>query len=238
MVLVPGFSQPASAWSGVLERLRPSVDAGAFEVSAVDVPDGLDFGATSGSIGAAGGTAVYVGYSMGGRLVLHLALDRPDLVAGLVLVSASPGIAAPDARAARAESDARLAAEVERDGVSAFLDRWLAQPLFSGLSRDEAGFDERVAATSVARLVHQLTVLGQGTMGPVWEQLDRLSMPVLLVTGERDAEYGTIATEMTERNPRFASTVLPGGHAVPLEQPGALAERLAAFVHELAPATE
>ena len=60
---------------------------------------------------------IYVGYSMGGRLCLRLALDRPDLVRGLMLVSTSPGIADPTERAARVEADELLADSVERDGV-------------------------------------------------------------------------------------------------------------------------
>jgi len=233
MVLVPGFSQPASVWSGVVEALHPSVDA-----TAVDVPDDLDFVGTADAIGTTGGSAVYVGYSMGGRLVLQLALDRPELVAGVVLVSAAPGIADDEARAARADADAGLAADVEHDGVAVFLERWLAQPVFASLSREQAALDDRVAATSVARLAHQLTALGQGAMPPAWDRLRALAVPVLLVTGALDAKYGQIAAEMCARNPQFEHAVLPGGHAVLLEQPTELGERLSWFVHESVPVAE
>ena len=50
---------------------------------------------------APAGPATYVGYSLGGRLCLHLALARPDLVAGLVLIGATAGIDDADERAAR-----------------------------------------------------------------------------------------------------------------------------------------
>ncbi len=248
MVLVPGFSQPASAWSAVLDALHPSLDA-----TAIEVPDALDFvatadaigrnaigqgGAGEGSAGRDTGRAVYVGYSMGGRLALQLALDDPERVAGLVLVSASPGIADPDARAARARADAGLAAEVERDGVAVFLERWLAQPLFAGLTRDQAGFGARVAEMSVTRLVHQLTVLGQGAMPPAWDRLAAIAVPVLFVTGALDTKYGDLATEMCACNPEFEHAVLPGGHAVLLEHPTELAQQVSRFVHEIAPVAE
>src|SRR2546425_495440 len=82
---------------------------------AVDVPTGLGFVETAAAIGERAGRAVYAGYSMGGRLCLRLALDRPDLVRGLVLLSASPGIADDAERAARREADEELAQEIERD---------------------------------------------------------------------------------------------------------------------------
>ena len=88
LVLVPGFTQTAASWDPVLAHLPPDLEA-----LAVDVPAGLDFVETATAIGEQRGRAVYCGYSMGGRLCLRLALDRPDLVRGLVLLSASPGIA-------------------------------------------------------------------------------------------------------------------------------------------------
>ena len=72
---------------------------------ALRVPDDLDFVATARRGWATrAARATYVGYSQGGRLCLQLALDRPDLVDELVLVSASPGIADDAERAARATS--------------------------------------------------------------------------------------------------------------------------------------
>ena len=130
---------------------------------AVDVPDGLDFAATAAALGDVAARATYVGYSMGGRLCLQLALDRPELVERLVLVSASPGIADDAERAARRDADERLAQEIERDGVDAFLERWLAQPLFATLPRERAGHRRATRRrTPSTRLTHQLRVLGPG----------------------------------------------------------------------------
>ena len=98
---------------------------------AVAVPRAVDFVTTAHELDL--GPGEYVGYSMGGRLCLQLALDRPDLVERLVLVSASPGIADAAARATRVEADEQLAQDIERDGVDAFLERWVAQPLFATL---------------------------------------------------------------------------------------------------------
>ena len=80
VVLVPGFAQTATSWDGV----APLVPG----ARAVDVPLRETFAASAHAIGAAHGEAIYVGYSMGGRLCLQLALDRPDLVTALVAAGA------------------------------------------------------------------------------------------------------------------------------------------------------
>jgi len=134
LVLVPGFTHTAASWDPALAHLPPDLEA-----VAVDVPTGLGFVETAAVIDEREGRAVYAGYSMGGRLCLRLALDRPDLVRGLATISTSPGIADDAERVARREADEQLARDIERGGVDAFLERWLRQPLFATLPRDAAG---------------------------------------------------------------------------------------------------
>ncbi len=222
VVLVPGFTQAASSWRPVTSHGALADDA---DVHPVDVPDARDFVSTAAAIGDRGSRAVYVGYSMGGRLCLQLALDHPDLVERLVLVSASPGIDDPSERAARRAADEELARSIERDGVDAFLERWLAQPLFASLPRDLADVDGRRANT-VARLTHQLRALGQGAQPSNWGRLEELRVPTMLLVGSRDTKYVAIAEQMADAM-RADVVVLEGrGHACHLESGPEFASRL------------
>ena len=177
-VLVHGFTQSPSAWDAVRGRLAEGAGP-RLDVLAPAVPDDLDFVATADHLARAHGPGVFCGYSMGGRLCLRAALDSPHLVRGLVVVSGSPGIEDDDERAARARADDALAGDVARAGVEAFLRRWLAQPLFATLAgpADEAA--QRAERTTVARLQHQLRVLGQGVQEPLWSRLPELDIPRL-----------------------------------------------------------
>jgi 2-succinyl-6-hydroxy-2,4-cyclohexadiene-1-carboxylate synthase len=220
VILVHGFTQSGDSWQPVIDALPRDTDT-----VAIEVPEGLDFLSTASGIGARGGPGTYVGYSMGGRLCLALAVERPDLVRELVLVSASPGIADDRERSLRRTADERLALDVERDGVSAFLDRWLDQPLFESLPRDAARLDERRRTNTVDRITHQLRALGQGVQPSFWDRLSQLTMPVTLVTGAYDRKYTDLAAQMAAAIGDGARTVvIPGaGHALHLEQPDALA---------------
>jgi 2-succinyl-6-hydroxy-2,4-cyclohexadiene-1-carboxylate synthase len=230
LVLVPGFTQKASAWEPVRAHLPSDIDA-----TPVEVPTGRGFVETAAAIGAGAGRAVYAGYSMGGRLCLRLALDRPDLVRGLVLISASAGIADDSERAARREADEQLAREIERDGVDAFLDRWLRQPMFATLPADAAKLEERRAGNTVATLTHALRVLGPGAQDPLWDRLAQLEPPFVPVAGTLDEKYVDIAFEMAEAVGPDVHPVLIGGagHAAHLEQPEAVASLLRRVVHDV-----
>ena len=209
------------------EVLRESCD-----VNVLDVPPPRTFEATARSIGIAGRRAIYAGYSMGGRLCLRLALDQPELVRGLVLISTSPGIADASQRAARVEADELLATSIERDGVDAFLERWLSQPMFASVPADAPGLSDRRRLTPEF-LAACLRRLGAGVMEPMWQDLARLTMPVLLVSGKQDEKYTLIANHMLERmHPGVHHVQLDGGHALPLEQPAVLGGLITAFATE------
>jgi 2-succinyl-6-hydroxy-2,4-cyclohexadiene-1-carboxylate synthase len=203
-----------------------------WDVQAFDVPDGLDFVTTAGTLGVRGGTGAWVGYSMGGRLCIRLALDRPDLVERLVLLSASPGIASPGEREARLAADQRLVEELERDGVEKFMDRWLSQRLFETLPRDAAMIDDRVRRNTVQRLAHQLRALGQGAHEPLWDRLRELEMPVLVVSGQWDRVYTEIAEKMGAAIGANATVVVveKTGHALHLERPTEVVELVAPWL--------
>lgn len=233
VVLVHGFTQTLAAWGPVGERL-----ARRREVVRVDLPGhgGSDtvrvgFAEAAGFLGACGRVGTYAGYSLGGRLCLRLALDRPELVRALVLVGASPGIADPAARDERRAADEAMAGRIEREGVAAFLDRWLAGPLFATLPAEAAGRADRLANTAEG-LAYALRRLGTGAQEPLWERLATLRPPTLLVAGALDGKFAAIAGQMAAAiGPHARVALVPGaGHAVHLERPAELAALVQEFL--------
>jgi 2-succinyl-6-hydroxy-2,4-cyclohexadiene-1-carboxylate synthase len=228
VVLVHGFTQTARSWDTIAERLVQR-----YEVVTVDAPGHGDSGDVRASLpeaatllGAASGPATYVGYSMGGRLCLHLAVARPDLVHRLVLVSSTAGIEDAGERAARRRADEQLAMFVDEAGVEAFLDRWLALPLFATLPPVAAGVADRRRNTA-AGLASSLRLAGAGTQESLWDRLARLSMPVLVVAGALDAKYVAVAERMARSVPGSTlELIADAGHSVHLERPDAFVDVL------------
>jgi 2-succinyl-6-hydroxy-2,4-cyclohexadiene-1-carboxylate synthase len=223
VVFIPGFTQTAECWKPVTDILDPPLTC-----VAMDIPPDGDFIGTAAAIGEAGGRGIYVCYSMGGRLAVQLALLRPDLVAGLILISASPGIADHAKRRRRYLDDLALADRIEANGRETFLDEWLSQPLFEGIDLVHARRHRLATAPAIAS---QLRRLSQGIQQPVWDRLAELNMPVSLVAGERDPKYVGIATEMlSEIGMNATVEIIPDcSHAVPIEWPGAAATVVVEF---------
>jgi 2-succinyl-6-hydroxy-2,4-cyclohexadiene-1-carboxylate synthase len=224
LVLVHGFTQTGRSWDAIAADLVTD-----HEVVVVDAPGhggsaAVDAGLTEGAraIAAAAGPGIYVGYSMGARYALRAALACPDVVSGAVLLGANPGIEDPGERADRAASDEALAARIERDGVDAFLEGWLAQPLFALLPHTAADVDDRRRNTA-AGLASSLRRAGTGAEPDIWREVGRLELPVLVLAGGEDAKFAAIGRRLAAAigaNARFE--VVPGaGHAAHLEQPAA-----------------
>jgi 2-succinyl-6-hydroxy-2,4-cyclohexadiene-1-carboxylate synthase len=235
LVLLHGFTQTGRSFAPLLPELCRH-----FDVVAPDLPGHATRSSMPAGPGEAarivaeeGGRGFYLGYSMGGRIALRLALDRPDLVEGLILVSTTAGIEDPEERAARGVADEAMAASLEAEGLDPFLERWLAQPLFAGLPPQAAGLEARRANTAEG-LAGALRLMGQGAFGPVWPRLPELRMPVLVMAGEHDDAYCQHALRLGGWIGETAVlAMVPGaGHACHLERPEAFLELLVRFLTE------
>ncbi len=231
IVLLHGFTQTGAAWDPVIAELGAGYRALAPDLrghgTAARRPATLE-GVVDDVRRLAPERFVLGGYSMGGRLALHVALTLPTRIAALVLIGASPGIADRDERRRRRAADERLADELEDSTIAAFARRWAAQPLFAGQPPDvAAGAHADRLRNEPAGLAAALRGLGTGALPSLWDRLGELTMPVALVVGERDARFRAIAERMAAAINVVQTVVVPGaGHAAGLEAPGMVAQVL------------
>ena len=226
IVLLHGFGGTHRAWDGVIDRLDPE----RYRPLALDLPG---HGAAAGHrwpisfedcvesvLGAAPERFALCGYSLGGRVALHVALAAPERVARLVLIGANPGIEDRAERAARLAADERLAQRLESGPFEDFIESWRSQPLFAAdppavgeLARADQRRNDPLALAAAMR------GLSVGAMESLWDRLGELAMPVELLAGERDEKFVAIARRAAPLLPRGSLHVLAGGHALALEDP-------------------
>lgn len=233
IVLLHGFTQAGGIWVPVMETTttRAPIDAPDLPGHGSAAAVVSDLATTAQRFAGEFANAAYVGYSMGGRVALHVALNHPGSVSHLVLCSTTAGIDDDHERAARRASDDALAHRIRAIGVDAFIDEWTAQPMFASLRRSTID-DEIRKANTAEGLASSLETMGTGQQVPMWDRLHELSMPVLVVTGSNDPKFTSIGKRMTGMIGDNAVHVeVPDtGHSVPFERPADFGALLSAFL--------
>ncbi len=242
VLFLHGFMGNSSDWDEIIDQL-----AGEVRCLAVDLPGhgeavGLDDEAYTfeGTAAALVDTldvlgiqrCRVVGYSMGGRLALYVALRYPERCGRLVLESASPGLRTADERAERRRLDDWRAEALEAD-FDGFLDRWVQLPIFASLGDDErAAFIEQRRRNDPTELAQSLRGSGTGQQPSLWSDLDHLTVPTLAVAGTADPKFADLAFAMSVAGPTIIPMLVSAGHTVHTEQPRLFAALVRDFLRD------
>ncbi len=203
-------------------------------------PPGTTLGSTAAGVSpllAPGGGDDLLGYSLGGRVALQLALDHPGRVRRLVLISSGPGLADPTEREKRKLRDERLAQILEEDGISPFTAWWESTPALRPHRPLSRPVDESLRSLRLNQdplcLAGVLRHLSHGAMDDLAPRLGTLTMPVLLIAGDSDTAYCQRMREMAAMIPRSRlQLIADAGHAVHREKPEAVRNAVITFLRE------
>ncbi len=246
LLLLHGFTGSRAAWN----HLRPLLGPGIASI-AVDLP-GHGRSEPCGFTGREGftqtlaalvgildklgaGPVDVLGYSQGARLALGLAIEWPGRVRRLILESGTAGLKRTRDRTVRRRRDEALAAEIELNGIEAFVGRWEALPLFAGIRRLAPEVVRSVRAERLAcserGLASSLRSVGLGVQPNYWPLLPGLRTPTLLLTGRRDLKFTGISKAMARELPMAWFRSFEGvWHAPHLEAPARFADEVMAFL--------
>jgi 2-succinyl-6-hydroxy-2,4-cyclohexadiene-1-carboxylate synthase len=236
LVLLHGFLGAPSAWHAVLAALPnhgpvwcpwlpghgPAAPAPAsWNDTVLTLADTLPAG------------AVLAGYSLGARLALAAALQRPERVRATLLVGGHVGPASAAERAERQALDTERAAALCRGGLAAFVDAWEALPLFAS---QRALPPAAQAQQRAARLAHDALALAWAFevagMPDLRPAVAAARQPLVFLTGALDARFAALGASL-ERLPWVRHRSVPGaGHNLLLEAPAAVAASLADLMEQ------
>ncbi|TYG79762.1 hypothetical protein ES288_D02G162700v1 [Gossypium darwinii] len=187
-----------------------------------------------------------VGYSMGARIALYMALKFSDKIEGAVILSGSPGLEDAVARKIRRAKDDSKARSIVTHGLQLFLNTWYSGGLWKSL-RSHPYFNHIVVRRSVhddlQGLARVLSGLSPGRQPSLWEDLKHCKVPLMLVVGENDEKFKRVALKMWheighDRDDAVSKlhqmVVVPScGHAVHLENPLPIIRLVRQFVTSL-----
>jgi 2-succinyl-6-hydroxy-2,4-cyclohexadiene-1-carboxylate synthase len=234
VVLLHGFTGSSASWG---EALLAGLRARDRRVIALDLPGhggrgaepeaGMTLASTTDRVAAqVEGPFDLIGYSMGGRIALHVAHRFPGRVRRLVLESASPGLATAAERMRRRAEDETLAARIVAIGANAFASEWEANAVLRpapARSRSDASRAAEIRRSADANgLAASLRRLGTGALPSLWEALPTVAPPTLLLVGADDAKFVEVARRMETVMPdAHPYVVQDAGHCVHLDAPDA-----------------
>ncbi|XP_015952579.1 protein PHYLLO, chloroplastic isoform X1 [Arachis duranensis] len=145
------------------------------------------------------GKVTLVGYSMGARIALYLALRFSSKIKGAVLISGSPGLKDKLSQKIRAAKDDSRASSIISHGLESFLNSWYAADLWKSL-RSHPYFTRitanRLQHEDLQSLAKMLSGLSIGRQPSLWKDLPNCRTPLLIIHGEKDAKFKKIAQEI------------------------------------------
>jgi len=175
-----------------------------------------------------------IGYSMGGRLALYLAVTYSDRCQKVVLESASPGLVDELERHKRRGWDEGRALELEQWEFPRFLTMWYRQPLFEPLTRHQERFRSVLARrrqNDPLELARSMRGMGAGAQPSLWSELEKLDLPVLAIAGELDEKYRKTMGDMVRLCKKGQLRMIPNaGHNVHCETPEPYVQALQDFL--------
>lgn len=233
LLLLHGFTGRGAAWG-----THAAVFARSFRTIVMDLPGHGRTGihadlARNGVEGTADDLALILerlgaapssvlGYSLGARVALRLAVAHPETVARLVLESPSAGLASAAERSSRRRADAALAGALERDGIEAFVAGWERQPIFASHAtlpaRRAARLHRLRLRNQAAGLASSLRAAGQGAMEPLHGRLGAVRAPTLVIAGALDSVGRTRAEVVAAGVPGARFAIIDGAGHTPHEE--------------------
>ncbi len=178
----------------------------------------------------------FAGLSMGGFVGQRLAIHRPELLRSLLLLETS--------------ADPEPGENIGRYRLLNFIARWFGLGLVAGrvmpimfgrtFLEDPARAEERQKWQRVLTGNHRIgisrAVKGVIERQGVYDQLDRIALPTLILVGDQDV--ATVPAKSERIHERIAGSklvVIPGaGHSSTIEEPEAVTRALESFLDGLA----
>jgi len=246
IVLLHGWGLHSDIWSASDDNLLRRL-ARHYRVTTLDLPghgysdsgnDGFSLATATEAIAEQLPPAVIIiGWSLGGLLAMQLALERPELVQSLVLISSTARFSqAPDWQAAMTTTALHGFATALLENQEVTVQRFLAlQVRGSDNERRQLRLLKKALATRpparAAALRSGLAILEHADLRP---RLSAIRQPCLLLYGQHDRiTPPAVGVGMSALLPNVTQHILTGaGHAPFLSHPETTWHQLVAFLHD------
>jgi len=175
------------------------------------------------------GRVTLIGYSLGARLALGVALAAPHAVERLLLISGHFGLDSAADQEQRRAADAAWVELLQVRGLAEFVAAWEAQPLWATQRHLPAAIRQRKHAERMSHdalgLARSLRVTGLAEMPSYRARLPEIRIPTTIVAGALDRKFCDLGRVLTAAIPQATLELVPeAGHDLLLERPELITE--------------
>ncbi|MCX5573758.1 2-succinyl-6-hydroxy-2,4-cyclohexadiene-1-carboxylate synthase [Enterobacter sp. E-TC7] len=165
-----------------------------------------------------------VGYSLGGRIAMFHACQRPKGLLGVIVEGGHPGLRDENERTARRVSDHRWATRFRTEPLEKVFTDWYQQPVFASLTDHQR--KTLIALRSQnngATLAKMLEATSLAVQPDLRAAISVCNFPFDYIYGERDQKFAALAAELDA----VRHAIPNAGHNAHRENPDAVAACLA-----------
>lgn len=169
----------------------------------------------------------FIGYSLGGRILLQLKEQYPALLQHLIILSSHPGLTTKQEREQRWKEDSSWIEMLKTKPLSTFFEAWYSQPLFQSLKENKQVLDEMMERRKQQNPLVLAEVLKKCSLAH--QHPLNIFPNTIFLCGEKDLKFQTLYRKL----PSFAKVhqIEKCGHALHLENPSACSNVIRGYIH-------
>jgi 2-succinyl-6-hydroxy-2,4-cyclohexadiene-1-carboxylate synthase len=163
------------------------------------------------------GQKIFLGYSLGGRLGLHLLQQDPEQFDHYIFVSTNPGLDEnkSNEKNERLMTDMKWAQQISESNWSEFIAAWNAQAVFEN-SNDEP--IRHYGDYDLDKLKRALVMWSLSQQEDFRDLIQEFQHKITWVVGEKDLKYSQMAEEMKQKKVLLEYKKISSGHRIGLDQ--------------------
>lgn len=168
-----------------------------------------------------------VGYSLGGRIALHIAKLYPEQLLSLMLESCHPGLQSEADKLSRKQNDANWANKLSNMPITEFLTLWYQQAVFSDLSDiEQRNLVLKRSHNQPLALANCYQATSLARQDDLWDLPGQLNIAVHFIAGHQDHKFKALANSWQQQQPVSVHCINASGHNVHLAAPEAFSHQL------------
>lgn len=168
---------------------------------------------------------IFIGYSLGGRIGLHLMQNNPDQFDHYIFISTNPGLTETEAseKNQRLIADMKWSSLISESNWSEFLKSWNQQPVFAGSTNEIERHLGDYDINKLKRAMVMWTLAQQDDFRPLIQEFND---KITWIVGEKDSKYLNLAESMKQKKILLDYKRISSGHRILLDQPKFISDLL------------